>query len=514
MHVMFCVYMLRHVCHAPLMSNLGPTRLFLKKNATVLVVFLISVLGLLTAVNHEWWEDEASPWLSASGSHSLTELIHNLGFNGHPRLYYIIVYWIQSQFGNPLVLSVLNLTFAIVAITFFMRATSFSRVQKLLFAFGFFPLYQYGVVVRGYSLFVCVFFAYCCLKARGSRFLLLRFLLLAVLAQIHLVSAVVATFLLIEEYLEAPLKGNRRPAVTAIGNVIVLVSLLLVAWQLKPEGHPGMALLSSDNHWKSALGFANGFMPNFGVFRLSPIRTGFQIIVGTALWAASWVVAFRHRQLLRYYLPLSFSLFMISVLIYTGERWHHGFYFIFFVVSIWLSTPTPFDDAFSRRFITGLFALHALMGIYALALDVITPYSNGPLVAKFIREHQLEKLPIVGVEASPDDDRVVEYKFVVPPIFPVLLYLPEVGVYDPSAGVPVRRWNHYDDKAYFSLHQDADALSKDLERISGAISGKFLVVVVQNKKILNLVMPGPLKLLSTFPMTYDFGEHLALYSYP
>lgn len=514
MHVMFCVYMLRHVCHAPFMRNFGSIRFFWKQNALVLVVILVSALGLLAAVNHEWWEDEASPWLSASGSHSLSNLIHNLGFNGHPRLYNIIVYWIQSQFGNPMVLSVLNLVFSIVAITLFMRATSFSRIQKVLFAFGFFPLYQYGVVVRGYSLFVCIFFMYCHLKTQGARFLLLRYLLLALLAQIHLISAIVAAFLLLEEYIETSSKDEQQPAITIVGNAIVLASLLLVAWQLKPESHPSMVLLSSDNHWKSVLGFANGFMPNFGIFRLSPIRTGFQIVVGMALWVASWVVAFRHRQLFRYYIPLSFSLFMISVLIYTGERWHHGFYFVFFVVSIWLSTPAPFDDTFSRRFITVLFALHALMGIYAVVLDVMTPYSNGPQVAAFIREHQLENLPIVGVEISPGNDHGVEYQFFVPPVFPALLHLPKSGVFDPKAGVSVRFWNHYDDKAYFSSNQDAESLSKDFERIGDAVSGGFLVVVVQNKKVLNLVMPDSLTFLANFPMTYDFGEHMALYAHP
>lgn len=514
MHVMFCVYALRHVCHVRFMRIFEQSRLFWKQNVYVLVVILVSALGVLAAANHEWWEDEASPWLSASGSHSLSELIHNLGFNGHPRLYYIIVYGLQSLFENPLALSVLNLVFSIVAITLFLRAASFSRIQKALFAFGFFPLYQYGVVVRGYSLFVCVFFAYCHLKTRGARFSWLRYLLLAVLAQIHLISAVVVTFLLLEEYLEVHSKDERRTAIPIVGNTIVLASLLLVAWQLKPEASSAATLLPSDSYWKAVLGFANGFMPNFGVFRLSPIRTGFQIVVGLALWAASWVVAFRHRQLLRYYLPLSFSLFMISVLIYTGERWHHGFYFIFFVVSIWLSTKVPFDDPFSRRFITGLFTLHALMGVYAIVLDVRTPYSNGPQVAKFIREHQLENLPIVGIEASPGKEQAVEYTFVVHPIFPVLLHLPKSGVYDPNADVSVRLWNHYDDKEYFSRHQDVEFLSKDFERIDGTISGAYLVVVVQNKKIHELVMPSSLTLLATFPMTYDFGEHMALYAHP
>ena len=477
-----------------------------KSNVYILVMATVVLLGVAGILTHEWWEDEASVWLSVVGSHSILELFHNLGFNGHPRFYYIIVYGVQSLFGHPLALSFLNLFFSLLAIAFFMCAAPFSRLQKVFFAFGFFPLYQYGIIVRGYSLFVCVFFAYCYFKTQRPNALLIRYLLLAVLAQIHLIAATVAVLLFIEEYLE-----DHR---SYWGSFFVIGSLLLVAWQLKPSGVNHSGLLLPENPWMAFRSFANGFMPNFGIFRLAPLRTGFQITVGTFLWIASWIVAWRHRQIVRYYLPLTFSLFIISAVIYTGERWHHGFYFIYFVTAIWLSTQTVFNDVFSRRFVTGLFALHAALGIYAIALDIMTPYSNGPQVAKFIQQNQLEGLPIVGIEAFPEDHGTTGYKFVAPAIFPVILHLPQSSIYDPNTGNELHFWSHYDDKMYFPPHQDLNSINKDLERIDAALAGAFLVVVVQNKKIHNLIMPNSLQRLATFPMTYDFGEHMALYTHP
>ena len=155
-----------------------------------------ATLGVLGVVNHEWWGDEAFTWLVAGESHTLRELITNLGFQGHPRPYYILAWMLRQIWENPLAWSFTNLAFALGAIFLFMRSAPVTRVQAALFSLGFYPLFQYGVIARSYSMFMFFLFLYCHLRATRRSAIEARFAVLAVLAQIHLFSLMATTVLL------------------------------------------------------------------------------------------------------------------------------------------------------------------------------------------------------------------------------------------------------------------------------------------------------------------------------
>src|SRR5262249_6270882 len=157
--------------------------------------------------------------------------IRNLGVNGHPRAYYIMVWLLQHISKTPLTLSLVNFAFALAATLLFLRSAPVTRFQAALFSVGFYPLYQYGIISRSYSLLLFLLFLYCHLRSTRPSRLGLRSLVLAALAQVHLISMFVAGALLIFEFVTLPASSRWRAKNWALAAVVIL-SMVATAWQM------------------------------------------------------------------------------------------------------------------------------------------------------------------------------------------------------------------------------------------------------------------------------------------
>jgi hypothetical protein len=107
-----------------------------RTSAALPIVTLAALVGLVTMLRHEWWRDEAFPWLLVRESHSVGEMLATIHDVGHPWLYYLLVYGLHRIAPSPLALSLANLLVAVLAIALFVQAAPFTRVQKLMFALG------------------------------------------------------------------------------------------------------------------------------------------------------------------------------------------------------------------------------------------------------------------------------------------------------------------------------------------------------------------------------------------
>ena len=106
----------------------------------VLVIAFL-VLGLIGVFNHEMWRDELQAWMIARDSSSLIDLYNNLRYEGHPSLWYIFLYAITRFTDNPLAMQLFHLLIASGTIYVFAKFSPFTKLQKILFTFGYFPFY-------------------------------------------------------------------------------------------------------------------------------------------------------------------------------------------------------------------------------------------------------------------------------------------------------------------------------------------------------------------------------------
>lgn len=468
----------------------------------VVTATLIAGMGLW---HHEWWRDEARTWLLMQSGHTLGDIWNDV-VHGHPHPYYVLNYLVSRLFPAPIAMSVTNLAIMLVAIALFASAAPFTRLQKWLFAIGFFPLYQYGIIARSYTLFLALLFLYCHLKRTRPDHFGWRAITLIALAQVHIMSAAIVPVLLAMEWWQDRRHHHPWTLRQWSWSGLVLASILFCAWQvLSPAHHHSPYDLGNIKY--AVLGLGHGFWPNYGIFFGNRVFE----IMGIVLWGTSYRVFRGNRLGLLYYAALTATLLGISVALYSGYRWHHGFYFIYFIVALWLSADAPATDKLSRRFITGVLLLHALIGTYAVADDIRNPYSTGHLAAEAIRSHHLEETPFVGVGISLDNGRP-RYQWEVDRIQPLMVLFPGHGILNPVTQQTEPYWTHYDNPVYFSP-MSPDDITRGLHRMAQDHRTRLVVIVSRERGTAHVAVPPGLQLIAEFAPPSDYGEHLDVYVY-
>src|SRR5436309_11855134 len=119
-------------------------------------VWLFTLLYALTVValasHHVLWRDEARALNIVMASDSIPELFQNLHNEGHPALWYLVLYAGFHLTRSTLVLKASSLVIAIAAVFVFLSRAPFALWHKVLFIFGSNPIYQYSVRCRNYGL--------------------------------------------------------------------------------------------------------------------------------------------------------------------------------------------------------------------------------------------------------------------------------------------------------------------------------------------------------------------------
>lgn len=326
------------------------------------IVFL--VLGALGILTHEVYREEASSWLVMQSSHSVREMIANMGHTGHTLTFFVWQYFIFKFFNAPMAGSIANLVFMTAAIIIFVRSSPFTTPQKWLFAIGFFPLYQYTVFNRMYAFLIFFQFAYCALDTAYPRKTLLRWFMLVLMAETHMLGMLAAIPLAILDIKRTVGLGKKSKLETAFFGfklMFFIFALASVVWQLWPADEK-YHLLHPSSMTQVLSGVADAFWPNFGVFSQSHV----QVVAGVLMCLVATIALWRCRGAFITFVMLSVPLILFSAIVYVGHRWHHGFYWMYWVIALWLAGSAWKSDARLRRLVTILFALHAAMGIYAL----------------------------------------------------------------------------------------------------------------------------------------------------
>src|SRR5437868_8612021 len=103
----------------------GPRRFALAITAVFLVIALIGIL------NHEMWRDELHCWLVARDAHSFAQLYQNRSYDGHPVLWYALLYILTWFTVSPVAMQVLLLILAAGSVYLFNRFSNFTVLQKV-----------------------------------------------------------------------------------------------------------------------------------------------------------------------------------------------------------------------------------------------------------------------------------------------------------------------------------------------------------------------------------------------
>jgi hypothetical protein len=396
-----------------------------KSRAALLGAAAFCIVAGLGVLRHEMWRDELEIWLIALGSGNPLELIRNMGTEGHPVVWYALNFLLTRVTDAPLAMQLLNLAFGTTAAWVVLRFAPFDLPARLAFCFGYYLLYEFTVISRGYALALLLAFGFCAHFARRARLDVAGGLLLLLLANTTLYGTIVAAHLvllvaasrLVQREAQAPSREGPGIALALVGVAIGLGHTLSQSLAIGPA-HAGFYRPHHDMVWiASCLGtLFRGAVPlpdpssvhswNSQVLDLLPAP--WSACVGAALGVAGLALAIgslRRQPLLAGVFALG-TLVMLSIVFFVwfGSMRHHGQVFLWYFVCAWLGTALgqqetpqrlPSRDT-ARPLLLALLVTQVLAAAHAWVVDLARPFSQARAVGAYLRRDELADLALVG----------------------------------------------------------------------------------------------------------------------
>jgi len=413
--------------------------------AWVAAVFFLAGLAMISS--HEMWRDELQAWLIARDSRSIAELLHNMRHEGHPPLWFLLLYAVSRVTDNPFAIQPLHLGIATATAYMVARFAPFTRLQRALFCFGYFPAYEYAIITRNYVLGVLFVVAFCAAYRpwAAKRYLWLS-LLLALLANTSaygfLLAAAFALMLLYEltrmPGLRALFRDRGLEIISAA--LILVVGMVLSASLMVPPQETGNAMSASLRavpQEGANFFFWNGFPTLSDIMFLLPVVWGAFVPVpqfAYQLWTTNIVESerlaslfaclllglsalalARSRVALVAYIAGTGALLLFTYTIFHGSVRQHGHFFILFIACLWIATlpeaqrwQSDVIRAMTRRLagvgrtaFSALLVVHVFAGAALWGMDWRYPFSRSKEVADFLSQEGLRAAYIVADRDAP-----------------------------------------------------------------------------------------------------------------
>jgi hypothetical protein len=339
-------------------------------------------------IHHAMWRDEAQAWLIARDADGIGGVFANLRYDGHPALWHILLF-VLTRFGDDPNL-MLALNFVIMAtmaalVVWFMPLRIWERI---LFPFGYYMLFEYGIKARSYGLGGLLLALLCLAWPTRLRRPWLIALLLALLANVQVLFMIATMAIVCALVVEHLLR--RRGAMPLSPAVLLAFAIVVAGWALAAATFipPPDSNFAPDWHFEltaERLDVALAILPSlFGARGAVPQWIPVLVMLAT-LWsirrtpaAATWL------------LVSVVGIVAFGYVKYAPQIWHHGVVFLTWLAAIWVARQEPAES--SRRLdrvilsacVTLVLAVQVYHGIKTYRTELARPYSNARAAAAFI----------------------------------------------------------------------------------------------------------------------------------
>lgn len=365
---------------------------------------------------HELWFDETVPWLLALYSDSYTELLYNKRYEGHPNLWYSILFLITRFTKSLWTLQATQFVFAVGFVFIFLRFAPYHFLLRLLFCFGYFGLFEYGMISRLYALELFAIFSLCALYPKRFEHWWLYMVVLGVTAHIHLFGFMFSGALGLLLFSEAFFLEQGTPQKCMLsrkkkwaGLAFWAFACALSFWSMvRPEE------LTAVNP-ERVLGYTTGqafTLPSRAFFPIPKFQLHFW---DTTLIRVRYAIPFSiclililifcFRSVTRLLLTLLLlftGLFVFFIFKYDGYMRHHAHFFVFALALGWImfhyrSLPTYKIGAFKKLQALLFLAtfIQVPIGVFAVYQDVKHMFLPAKSVAEYLKKNTPENSILV-----------------------------------------------------------------------------------------------------------------------
>lgn len=384
-----------------------------------IVTAVFAALASWGAAHHEMWRDEMQAWLLARDSATPFELLRNMRYDGHPALWHLLLMPLTRITRAPIAMTVAHLAIATTTVFLVARHAPFTRLQRALFAFGYFPLYELAVIRRCYALGLLFVVLVCIHHPKRFARPVVHGALVFLLTQANVVAMIVGVAYtsalaleIVERRRDPELAWPHASASVALGAAGAALCIL----QVMP---PADSIFESPG-LRAAPAVVFG-LPTRAVFAVPPPTFFFWndnvlfawppfakvapfVSCAILLWLAFLLT--RARIAWVSFVLGAAALLALFAFVYLGDTRHHGFFFVLFVLGAWLAWGSTRDgnaagwrrlrDAALRPTLTVILIVHVAGAAIALTFDRRYVFSSGARAAEVLRARGLTDAPMVG----------------------------------------------------------------------------------------------------------------------
>jgi hypothetical protein len=394
------------------------------------IYFAIGAIGIL---NHAMWRDELNGWLLTRDSYTISELIANVKYEGHPLLWYVLLDLLNQFTANPVAMQLLHLIIATTSAYLFLRLSPFSKLQKVLFVFGYLPFYEFLLISRNYAIGLLAIVLFCIVfKTRKKTYLWVALTLaLMVNTNAYCLLIAIALFItLVAEYLCGNLLNYRTTA--SLKNILISLAIFLIGISLSIA----ILLPPMDSNLQGGL---TEWTVDFNLFHfaktITRIWNGYILIlipaesrfldvsifaiVSLAILFFAATIFIKKPFILFFYLLANLEILTFTYVKFLGSARHYGHLYLVFAIALWLASYSPqsdlvisclknkqsaiakwinFVNRYKTTFIMTILYAQLAAGIVSFSRDLVIPYSASRDTAKYIQSQKLEQMFIAGSE--------------------------------------------------------------------------------------------------------------------
>ncbi len=391
-----------------LITNIQQNKIYFCIFWTV-IFFILTSLGIF---NHAMWRDELNGWLIARDTHSWTDFVDAVKYEGHPFIWYLCLLVLNKISSEPILMKILHLFLSTTSIFIFLRFSPFRKLEKVLFIFGYLPLYEYSLISRNYIIGILFLFIFLSIYSLRQKSYLMLAILLALLANTNAYCLLISLALGATLALEALTKDNKKWSDLGLSLVVFFLGISISIWTLIPPGDSN--LQGGGSQWflqfdlyrlaQSISRIWNAYMmiivPSDSKFL---DVTGFSLL-SLGLFTFMVLLLIKKPFALFFYILASLQIVFFTYVKFLGSPRHYGTLYIILITALWLAEYYPEQGYFKQRlpyrrsFILTILIGHVLAGTVAYIRDISLPFSASREAANYLKSQSLNKLILVGSE--------------------------------------------------------------------------------------------------------------------
>ena len=379
-------------------------------------LWLTIYLGVLIfgIFQHEFWMDESHHWLIARDSNSISELVKNYEYDGHP-LIWVILMWFISQFtANIIFIKLLHVVIATITAGVFLFHAPFKKGWKILFLFSYYFVFEYSIISRNYgiSILFLLLFSVAYSKNKSSMWPLI---FLGLAANSHLFAFILSLPLFLKLLFEQKQINYIKKT-----SLIYLPLIIIAFFSIKaPSNHFFYFDLKKTFDIKRLAQVYSMFLKALIPFPDITEQSGWNsnLIITKLKWLSalpatlSWMIPYlllkqKSGKLLFYGTAVLLGSFCLLTGLHISQR-VCGFLLFFLIVLLWLERSSNQNNIPKLSFynwfkplktvlISGFFLIQISSGLTLLIHDVKRPFSSTEQTYHYLKNEGYLEFKIYG----------------------------------------------------------------------------------------------------------------------